>query len=579
MKPTLERTANLVRFGDFEADLPAGRLKRRGHAIRLRPQSFDVLAVLLERAGEVVTREELRRRLWPDGVFVDFERNLNCAVARLRVALNDAAARPRFIETLPKRGYRFLAEPCGGSPAPSLAVLPFVNLNGDKRLDYFADGFTEALITELGGIAGLRVISRQSILHLKGTSLTLEEIARKLGVDTFLEGSLFHQGPRIRINAQLIRMNPERHVWARAYETDLRRSIEAQRELAGAVGEAVGGRLRPEPERRPARGVKPEAYEAYLKACYSLRLLSPEGYKNAVGLLESSITLDPDFAQGYAGLADCLAMASFMGQLPPEQGYARAKPLARRALELDERLSLAHAALALVEFAHEWNAGAAEREARRAIEINPSDYEARFALANLLLTLRRRPAEALDEGRLMLELDPLTAAARILMAWLSVWSGDPMQAVRWAEEAIDMRADLPMAWNALAMARLALGDLEAALNAFERAVAMACDPVYVAFVGNVKARLGASDEARALLDEVLERGKRGYVPPKALAILYAGLGEVDRAVEALELLFEQRDGYLFYVPLVPLYDPLRGDERFRRLMRRVEGEVRRADGR
>jgi TolB-like protein/Tfp pilus assembly protein PilF len=570
------RTANVVRFGDFEVDLPAGRLKRRGHAIRLRPQSFDVLAVLLERAGEVVTREELRHRLWPAGVFVDFELNLNCAVARLRAALNDPAARPRYIETLPKRGYRFLA--VAQESRPALAVLPFVNLNGDQRLDYFADGFTEALITELGGISSLRVISRQSVLHLKGTSLTLDEIAKKLNVNVFLEGSVFHQGPRIRINAQLIRMHPERHVWARAYERDLRRSIEAQRELAGAVGEAVGGQLRMHPEGRPARGVKPEAYEAYLKASYALRLLSPEGYRNALRLLEFSIELDPDFAQGYAGLANCLAMASFMGQLPPGQGYGRAKPLARRALELDERLSLARATLGLVEFAHGWDADIAESEARRALEINPSDYEARFVLANVLLALRRRPAEALAEGRVMLDLDPLTAAARIFNAWLNVWSADYQQAVRWAEEAIEMRADLPMAWNALGMARLALGQPEPALSAFERAVALARDPVYVAFVGNVKARLGAMDEARALRDEVMERSRQGYVPPKALAILDAGLGEVDRAVEALELLYEQRDGYLFYVPLVPLYDPLREDQRFRRLMRRVGG-VSRADGR
>lgn len=247
VKPTVVRTADVVHFGDFEVDLPAGRLKRRGHTIRLRPQSFDVLAALLERAGEVVTREDLRRRLWPDEVFVDFERNLNCAVARLRAALHDPAARPRYIERLPKRGYRFLPEARAGPPA--LAVLPFVNLNGGQRLDHFADGFTEALITELGSTPALRVISRQSVSHLKGASLTLEEIARRLRVDNFVAGSVFHQSPRIRLHAQLIRMNPERHVWARAYETDMRRSIDAQKEMARAVGEAIAGKLRPGPAR------------------------------------------------------------------------------------------------------------------------------------------------------------------------------------------------------------------------------------------------------------------------------------------------------------------------------------------
>jgi TolB-like protein len=569
--PAIERLGGTLRFDQFEADIPAGRLLRRGHVLHLRPQSFDVLAMLLERPGEVVTREQLRHRLWPRDIFVDFERNLNCAVARLRAALHDSARRPRYIETLPKRGYRFLAAPARAEPAAAaLAVLPFQNLNGDPELDYFADGFTEAVITELGCASALRVISRQSVLHLKGSALTLQEIAQKLNVDAFLEGSVFHQGPLIRINAQLIRMDPERHVWAHAYETGLDRSMEAQREIARAVSDAVQGRLRTTPRpREPAPAVHPEAYEAYLKGRYSVRLLTPEGYQNALRLFESSIRLDPNFAQGYAGLANALAMASFMGQLPPAQGYGQARPLALRALELDNSLSLAHATLALAEFAHEWNMDSAETEARRALHMNPSEYDARFVLANLLLTARRRPAEALAEGRVMLSLDPLTPSARMFVAWLHVWSGGYEEAVRVAQDANEMRTDLPMSWNALGMARLGMGQLPEALTAFERAVALARDPVYVAFVGHVKARLGATGEARALLEEVLEGGSRGYVPPKALALLYTGLGEVDLAVDALEQLHEERDGYLFYVGLTPAYQPLGQSERFRRLMRRI----------
>jgi TolB-like protein len=571
MEAVAVRPASVVRFGDFEVDLAAGRLNRRGHNIQLRTQSFDVLAMLLERTGQVVTREELRQRLWPGGVVVDYERNLNCAVARLRSALHDPAARPRYIETLPKRGYRFLADVHhdGPAPVPALAVLPFSNLTGDPEMEYLADGFTEALITELGGIRSLRVISRQSILHLKGVSNSLDEIARQLNVETFLEGSVLQQGGRIRIHTQLIRMQPERHVWTRTCDTDLRHSIEAQRELAAAVGEAVGAQLRPRPATQASREVNPEAYEAYLKAAYSCRLLSPDGYQNALLLLESSIRLDPNFAQGYAGLANALAMASFMGQLPPVQGYGQAKPLALRALELDHSLSLAHAALALAEFAYEWNMDAAEAEARRALLINPSEYDARFVLANILLTVRNRPEEAIAEGRVMLSLDPLTPSARMFMAWLHVWSGAYAEAVRLAQDAIEMRADRPMSWNALGMARLGLGHLPEALVAFERAVALARDPVYVAFVGHVKARLGATGEARALLDELLERGRHGYVPPKAFAILYTGLGEVDLALDVLERLYEARDGYLFYVELTPVYQGLRGCERFCRLMRRL----------
>lgn len=571
MEPVAACPARLIRFGDFEVDLPAGRLKRRGHAIPLRTQSFDVLAMLLERSGRVVTREELRQRLWPDGVVVDYERNLNCAVARLRSALHEPRGRPRYIETLPKRGYRFLAEVCHDQPAAplALAVLPFSNLTGNPRLDYLADGFTEALITELGGITSLRVISRQSILHLKGVSLSLAEIAEQLKVDTFLEGTILQQGGQIRIHAQLIRMYPERHVWTGTSDTDLRHSIEAQRELAAAVGKAVGAQLRPRAASRSHIEVNPEAYEAYLKAAYSCRLLSPGGYQDALRLFECSIRLDPNFAQGYAGLANALAMASFMGQLPPAQGYGQAKPLALRALELDPLLSLAHATLALAEFAHEWNMDSAEAEARRALLINPSEYDARFVLANLLLTVRKRPVEALAEGRIMLSLDPLTPSARIFVAWLHVWSGGYEEAVRVAQDANEMRTDLPMSWNALGMARLGLGQLPEALTAFERAVALARDPVYMAFVGHVKARLGATGEARALLEEVLGGGSRGYVPPKALALLYTGLGEVDLAVDALEQLYEERDGYLFYVELTPAYQPLGQSERFRRLVRRI----------
>jgi tetratricopeptide (TPR) repeat protein len=258
-----------------------------------------------------------------------------------------------------------------------------------------------------------------------------------------------------------------------------------------------------------------------------------------------------------------------MGQLPPREGYAQARRLTLRALKIDDTLSLAHATLALVRFAYDWDPDEAEREARRALGINPSEFNARFVLANLLLTVRKRPVEALAEGRVMLSLDPLTPSARIFVAWLHVWSGGYEEAVRVAQDANEMRTDLPMSWNALGMARLGLGQLPEALTAFERAVALARDPVYVAFVGHVKARLGATGEARALLGEVLEGGSRGYVPPKALALLYTGLGEVDLAVDALEQLYEERDGYLFYVELTPAYQPLGQSERFRRLMRRI----------
>jgi TolB-like protein len=257
--------------------------------IQLRDKSFEVLVCLLEHPGELVSREELRRRLWPTGVFVEFDNSLNSAVNRLRDALRDRARKPRYIETVSRRGYRLLVpvEQVGASQRQTLAVLPFANLNGDSEKEYFADGITDALITELGRISSLRVISRQSTVHLKGSAKALPEIAGELGAHAVVEGSVLHAGERVRITAQRLHTDPEEHVWAQSYERRMSDILDIQREIARAIAERVQAVLTPENLDRLSRPqpVDPRAYEAFLKGGFYLGRVSKEGFQKAFEFL------------------------------------------------------------------------------------------------------------------------------------------------------------------------------------------------------------------------------------------------------------------------------------------------------
>src|SRR5713226_2535067 len=349
MEPhTLQTT---IRFGVFEVDLRAGELRKQGIKVKLQEQPLQVLQILLENPGAVVAREQLQQRIWPSDTFVDFDHGLYNAIRRLREALEDSAETPHYVETLARRGYRFVgrldhAPTSIPSPIRSLAVLPLENLSRDPEQEYFAEGMTEALITTLAKIGELRVVSRTSIMPYKGVRKPLREIARELGVEAIVEGTVLRAGDRVRITAQLIDAAKEAHLWAESYERDLRDVLALQAEVAQAVAREVRVKLTPQEQVHLSQvhPVDPEAYEAYLKGRYLWNRRSGAAVGKAIQCFQQAIAKDPTYGAAYAGLADCAGGAGFGGFTSPEDGCGKAKVAARKALEMAETAE-AHASL------------------------------------------------------------------------------------------------------------------------------------------------------------------------------------------------------------------------------------------
>ena len=369
-----------LRFGDFQVDLLSGELRKNGHKVRLQSQPFQLLAVLLERPGEVVTREEVSRRLWPSDTFVDFDHGLGTAVNKLREALGDCADSPRFVETLPRRGYRFIgkidhfeAEAIARSSrfrSTMLAVLPFQNLSGDSSQDYFADGLTEEMITHLGKLSGsqLGVVARTSSMAYKKTTKDIGQIGRELDVDYILESSVRRDGNQVRITVQLISVQNQAHVWADSYDRELTHSIGVQEEVAREVAQQIKANL------APARALhvplNPLANDAYLQGRYFFNQFTEDGFGKAASHFEKAVTADPDFAAAWAGIAESYTFLIITNVLRPQEGWPKVRHATQKAVELDTTLSNGRLNLAHFEM-HMWNWKPAEPDFQKSIALNP----------------------------------------------------------------------------------------------------------------------------------------------------------------------------------------------------------------
>ena len=461
-----------LRFGVFEADLRTGELTKHGKRLNLQEQPFRLLALLLEKPGELVTREELHRRLWPQTI-VDFDHGLNKAVSKIREALGDSAENPRFIETVARRGYRFLADvavvrgeqpetaaanlaaredpgllslaDAGTSPRRpprawrpfgiglasgacnllvvdflpvetrstihSLAVLPLENLSSDASQDYFADGMTDELITHLGQISALRVISRTSMMTYKNVHKPLAEIARELNVEAVVEGSVLRSGERVRITAQLIRVPADEHMWAQSYEGDLRDTLALQSTVARAIAEQIRATLNGQEQAalEKSKAVNPVAYEAYLKGRYFWNKRTGDGLKRAIEYFSSAIDTDPTYAEAYSGLADAYALSGDWkyGVLSPQDAFPKARAAATKALALDDSLGEAHASLAFALDLYGWDWESAETEYKRAIKLKPG-YATAHQWYSWHLIMMGRNSEGMSELRKAESLDPLS---------------------------------------------------------------------------------------------------------------------------------------------------------------------------
>jgi TolB-like protein/DNA-binding winged helix-turn-helix (wHTH) protein/Flp pilus assembly protein TadD len=616
------RPPSIVRFGIYEISFQSGELRKAGVKIKVQHQPLKLLEILLEHPGEIVPREELRSRIWPQESFGDFDQAVNVAIAKLRGALGDSAENSRYIETLPRRGYRFIAEvavvdvtkPVAGvndkpsvdkrprlrlawkiagltlvlvlviltawmmyprrGPSPeirSLAVLPLESLSIDASQDYFADGMTDELITDLSQISALRVISRTSVMPYKRVRRPLPEIARELNVDAVVEGTVLRSGNRVRITAQLIQVPAERHLWAQSYEGDVGDVLTLQSQVAHAVADQIRVSLNPREQAvlKNKKTVDPEAYEAYLKGRYFWNKRTANGLKTAVAYFHQAIERDTNYAPAYSGLADSYAL---MGDwqyavMTPKEAFPKAKAAAIKALELDSTLGEAHNSLAFVLDGFDWNLEAGGKEFRRAIELNPG-YATSHHWYAWHLSLLGRFDEAIAEMRKAESLDPLSLIINADLAEILVLAHSSDESIRQSRKTIEMDPSFALAHNQLAQAYLQNHMYDEALAEMRKAVQLSPDsPAFIANLARGYVASGKRTEALKLLSDLKKRSTPNYSNAAEIAVIYVSLGDTDQAMNWLEKGYEER--FNPGVLLRPGFDPLRSDRRFQDLRRRI----------
>jgi TolB-like protein/DNA-binding winged helix-turn-helix (wHTH) protein/Tfp pilus assembly protein PilF len=609
------------RFGVFELDPRAGELRKKGMKIRLQGQPVEILVMLLQRPGETITREELQKKLWPADTFVDFEQGLNNAMKRLRAALDDDAESPHFIETLPRHGYRFIGSVNGSGEAPieeaktthsagafirlaalgalallavaalllglnvrgwrdrlfagptrpqilALAVLPLANLSGDPEQEYFADGMTEALITELGKISAPRVISRQSVMQYKSSKKSLQEIAGELKVDAVLEGAVGRSGDRVRVTIHLSQAVPERQVWSQEYDRNIRDALSLQGEIARAITDEIQVKLTLQEGARLAssRPVDSEAQDDYLRA---LHFRNKGDLLTAIGCFKQAINKDPNYALAYAGMAATyIDLGNYYGGYhAPKETLPLAKAAAIRAVEVDPLLGEAHLVLAETLELYDWNWADAELEYKRALELSPNYALAVMEYGHFLQALGRND-EAMKQVTYAAELNPMDLQTRENVAWVT-WGA------RQYDSAISQ-------FNKLNASYPGLGDFglgwsyrakkmyPEAIAALQRELAHPRrGPLLLASLASVYGLGGRKGEALKIIDELKEESRQHYVSHALFAEAYLGLGEKDEAMAWLERAYEEHDQWIVYIKAYPGWDDLRSEPRFQTLLRRM----------
>ena len=573
-------TPRTLKFGSFELDIRLRELRTGSTRMRLQEQPFEILRLMLERPGDVVTREQLRHHLWPAGTYVDFEHSLNAAVKRLRAALGDDADNPRFVETLPRRGYRFIArldaaEPAAPSAVKSarlrLAVLPFANLSEDPAQDYFSDGLTEEMIAQLGSVARGRigVVARWSSMVFKGSSRRAREIGETLRVDYLVEGSVRCVGDRVRITARLVETLGETHLWSDVYERELTDCLGVQTDVAARIARALAMELTPPAEHKGAFG--PAAYQAYLKGRYYWNKPYDEGLKEAITYYQRALDGAPSYGAAHAALARAhVARAEFYHAIP-RLALKDAEASALRALAIEPTIYEAHLALADVRRMHDLDWSAAEASYGDAIAQNPS-YESAHRAYGMALSVQGRHTEAIRSTERACELDPLCLVVGTTAGWARYFAGDNDAAIDHCRNTIDMDPEFMPARRVLAAAYLQAGRHAEALAELESAVSLAegdSDPMLLTWLAHAKAVTGNRGDATALITRARALAQERYVPSYHLALAFVGLGNIDTAFELLDQAWLDRDPALACVHVEPRFEPLRSDRRYQELLVRL----------
>jgi TolB-like protein/Tfp pilus assembly protein PilF len=580
----VERSSAVKRFGTFEVDLRARELRKGGIRLRLQDQPFLILAAMLERPGDVVTRDELRERLWPAGTFVDFEHSLNAAIKRLRAVLGDDADSPRYIETLHRRGYRFIAEvegerpvrplPLAHPPGDSrhdavsvrLVVLPFSNLGEDHAQEYFSDGLTEEMITQIGRLCPgrLGVIARTSSMLFKRSPKSASEIGRELGVDYLLEGSVRRDGDRIRITAQLIQVRTEVHLWAETYDRSVGETLTMQTEVAAHIARSLAMELVPDQVDVLGKSTprRTEAYQAYLKGRYHWNRGGLDGVALAMLHYERALEIDPRFAAAHAAMARAKVAIANHAREPGRECLEFARKAALRAIEIDPGMSDAHLALAEVRRTLEWNWQLAEDEYRTAIALSPSCESAHRLFAQFLAAMSRF-AESKAEADRACDVDPFCLVVATTAAWVRYAAGEFDGAIDRCRHVLDMDPAFDSARRLLGAALLAAGKPGEAVMELEAAAGPdAADPMSLSFLAHAKGVSGSRDEALAMMSRLESMAAGSYLSSYQLALAHTGLGNTDTAFDLLERACRDREPSVIYVAVEPRFEPLRSHPRY-----------------
>jgi TolB-like protein/DNA-binding winged helix-turn-helix (wHTH) protein/Tfp pilus assembly protein PilF len=609
--PLLTGRRRAIRFEDFEVDPASGELRKQGVKIKLQEQPFQALIALIERPGGVVTREELQERLWPPDTVVDFDRGLNKAINRVREALGDDAERPRFIETLPQRGYRFLAQVESDLPPEpplsarralrrrpalavaaalvvllvlaialrlqtastrieSIAVLPLENLSGNPGQEYFSDGLTDELIGEIARIGSLRVISRTSSMRYKGGARkTVTEIARELNVDAILEGTVVQSGQRVRITAQLIRARDDRHILSESYERDLVDILALQGEVARAIAGQVQIKLTPAEQTSltAKRQVNGEAYEAYLRGDFFLHKSLP-GIDKSIGFFLQAIQVDPAQAEAHAGLAEALCYAGIFGLRRSQEAFPAARAAALKALELDPSNAGAHNALGSVKESFEWDLAGAAAEFQRALQLNPSHLLTRLWYAEQMARVGRFDDALAESGR-AIALDPVSPGSLTNRAMIFFRAGRFDEAIRTSRQALDLDPAMVNALWWLGMSYAGARDFPNSIATLTKAAGMTNGTLFLGLLGHVYGRAGDRTKALATLADLTTMAGQGrYVSPMDFAIVHAGLGDANATFEWFEKACQSRDSRVHELRWM-YFDGMRSDPRYAGFMRRI----------
>jgi TolB-like protein/DNA-binding winged helix-turn-helix (wHTH) protein len=614
--------ARSVRFGPFEADFTHGELRKFGIRLKVSGQPIEILRLLLDAPGEVVTREQIRERLWQANTFVDFDHSLNAAVNKLREALNDSAESPTYIETVPRRGYRFIGQISDTAQKPepkieavpaampippakrnhkwlvfgmvivlltvagllysfasrrklrlpsaqsrtTIAVLPFENLSGNPAQEYFSDGITEELSTQLARLnpGKLGVIARITATRYKHTDKTVRQIGEELGVEYVVEGSVRQDGERVRITTQLIRVSDQTHLWAENFDRDMRDLLALQSDVARNVAREIGVKVGSGYAGR-GRVVDPEIITAYVM---SKSLLSREGYEEARKYLEQLTISKPDDPEVWSALA--FSYFNLAGRVMPQrEAIARAKVAIEKALALDPNSPRVHSINAMIKFNYEADWKGSEIEHLKAIEADPSDARS-HAFYALFLVANGRVEEAKDRWEYMKTLEPPRELFSCAQARLQYYAGESAEVVVNYRERFeaDPKQHVSCYWYALAA--LQQNKFSGLRDGADRMVAASELQEYRSIAGYIYGRIGEQQKAREQLRFLEERRSRGqWVSAYNLALIHEGLGEQKRAMELLEEAAKEPQGMLVYLKIDPIWAPLRSQPRLAALMKKV----------